>query len=220
MKKYSIPFLQALVVVFWVLHFWHTFADDHSSWIQKAELIGKYISEHRQKIVLFAEKYSLQWNVRVRENISQLDSLLEHIEQIKNKKIDPVIAEKAMIEIVKQIKTINNSLQYILRDEKESFELQLQKAQQKYQILWEKLSTILGQVILKIISDFWDTSNLSEKERRIVPHLKNLEWESQKLKNIGQIQFQNEEEIKQSFLRVLKNIKREIQSIYAIRKEA
>lgn len=217
MKKYFTSAISAILI--WFAFFWHAWADHHDPIVQKAELIEKYILEHREKIILFAEKYSLGGNKKVRESIRELDDLVDYVDQIKKRKIETSIAETALIEIVKQIKQINTSLQYILRDEKESFERRLEKTQKKYQELWEKLSHILGQVILKIIDDFGNTSNLSEKEKRIIPHLKNLEWESQKLKNIGVIQFQNEAELKQSFLRILKNIKREIQGIYSIRRE-
>ncbi len=218
MKKYFLSIISAILI--WFAFFWYTAAESQKPIIQKAELIEKYILEHREKIILFAEKYSLESHQKVQENIESLNNLVTYVEKIKSWKIDQDTAEKALIEIVKQIKDINNTLQYILRDEKNSFEKKLQKNQKRYQELWEKLSIILNRVIIKIISDFRDTSNLSDREKRITLHLKNLEWESQKLKNIGIIQFQNDAEMKQSFLRILKNIKREIQGIYNIRKEA
>ena len=49
--------------------------------------------------------------------------------------------------------------------------------------------------------------------------IKNLEEESKKLKNIGNINFQNTSEMKQSFLRILRNIKREIKAIRTIQKK-
>ncbi|MCH2188636.1 hypothetical protein MK079_02305 [Candidatus Gracilibacteria bacterium] len=190
----------------------------HSS-INQAELIEKYIDTHREKIVLFAERYALGGNKDVRKHVAEFDDMKQVIIQIKSGNMSEQDAEKALVEIVKKAKQVNSQLQYVLKEEKQNFEKKLKKTQEKYQALGEHLSYTLNQVILKIISSLGDKKDFSEKQKNIIPHLKNLEEESKKLKNIGNINFQNTSEMKQSFLRILRNIKREIKAIRTIQKK-
>jgi hypothetical protein len=51
---------------------------------------------------------------------------------------------------------------------------------------------------------------LTQKELNLKENLIQLNKESQKLRNLKYIDFKSENEIKDSFIRILKNIKREI----------
>ena len=179
--------------------------------IKKAILVEDYILRHKNKIEEFIKKYSLPVNSNLTKDIEVLDESIEALRKIQNTNIDKSKAENIIQAIIIRIKNVNESLEAELRKEKSIYEAKIEKKLKAYSVLWIKLSDKIDSINLKIAQNiFKDKKVLSLKESKIKLNLIKLNKESQKLRNFWNINFKSEKEIKDSFIRILKNIKREI----------
>ena len=179
--------------------------------IKKAILVEDYILRHKNKIEEFIKKYSLPVNSNLAKDIEVLDESIEALRKIQNTNIDKLKAENIIQAIIIRIKNVNESLEAELRKEKSIYEAKIEKKLKAYSVLWIKLSDKIDSINLKIAQNiFKDKKVLSLKESKIKLNLIKLNKESQKLRNFWNINFKSEKEIKDSFIRILKNIKREI----------
>ena len=181
--------------------------------IKKAKLVEKYINEHRNKIILFTEKYEIKNNAKIEEKIDILEEMIDVLRTIQEKNIVDERWEKALVTILQKLKTINKELQFLLIQEKEKYNNNIASKKASYSKLWIKLSEQLNRVILKLIWTIKDKENLTDNEKQLISHLKELEKEKLKLKNIWNNNFKNSAEIKSYFLQILKNMKKEMINI-------
>lgn len=179
--------------------------------IKKAILVENYIVKHKSKIGDFIKKYNISSSTLLENDINELNESIEALKQIQNTDIEKVIAEEVMQAIILRVKNVNDSLKTKLKAKKEEFEKKLKKKKEIYSRLWVKLSDKIDNINIKIATNiFKDKKVLSLKESKIKLNLIKLNKESLKLRNFWNIHFKSEKEIKDSFIRILKNIKREI----------
>lgn len=179
--------------------------------IKKAILVEDYIVKHKSKIENFIKKYNIPNSSELISDIKELDESIEALKQIQNTSIEKIIAEEVMHAIILRVKNVNDSLKIKLKFEKEEFENKLKAKKNAYSKLWIKLSDKIDNINLKIATNiFKNKTVLSLKESKIKENLIKLNKESLKLRNFWNINFKSEKEIKDSFIRILKNIKREI----------
>ncbi len=179
--------------------------------IKKAILLEDYITKHKSKIENFIKKYKINNNIDIKNDIKWLNDTIIALKKIQTKDIEKEIAENVIKSILIKIKNINNNLKIKLKAEKNKIETKLNKKKELYSKLWIKLSNKINDINLKIaLKIFKNKKELSEKELKIKENLIKLNKESKKLKNFWNINFKSENEIKNSFIRILKNIKKEI----------
>ena len=179
--------------------------------ISKAILVETYITKHKKRIQNFIEKYWIT-NSKILENdIKELDESIIALNKIKNWEINSSQSEDVINAIVKRIKYINENLKEKLNKEKLKFQFNLRKKKNTYSKLWIKISEKIDEINIKIAKAIikLDKTN-TLKESIIREHLIKLNKESKKLKYFWNIDFKSEKEIKDSFVRILNNIKREV----------
>ena len=179
--------------------------------IKKAVLVENYIKKHKEKIEKFIDKYDIKDSKYIKNNIKELNESILALNKIKNSQISNEKSEEIIKTILKRIKYINENLKEKLIIEQQLFEKKLKRKKEIYSRLWDKLSNKIDQINIKIIKSIYSNNKISnEKKEKIKNNLMRLNKESKKLKYFWKINFKSEKEIKDSFVRILKNIKREV----------
>lgn len=179
--------------------------------IKKAVLVENYIKKHKEKIEKFIDKYDIKDSKYIKNNIKELNESILALNKIKNSQISNEKSEEIIKTILKRIKYINENLKEKLIIEQQLFEKNLKRKKEIYSRLWDKLSNKIDQINIKIIKSIYSNNKISnEKKEKIKNNLMRLNKESKKLKYFWKINFKSEKEIKDSFVRILKNIKREV----------
>jgi len=179
--------------------------------ITKANLIESYIQKHKLRIENFINKYNIKDTSHLQDSIKELNESITALNKIKNGEIDPNKSEEIINAIIKRIKYINEDLKRKLNTEKIAFEKTLKKKKDIYSNLWIKISEKIDDINIKIAKKVLIKNKiLSEEELKVKEHLIRLNKESKKLKYFWNINFKSEKEIKDSFVRILNNIKREV----------
>lgn len=199
-----------------------TFASENntqSQYYTQFDLLETYLTKHKQKILLFKEKYNIHTN-------SQLDVLLDEIEnltiiskKIKSKKLEWYNNSEISAHIVKRIKYINEELKLILVEEKRKYQIKLRKKHEIYSNIWIKAWNHLINIIEKLANTVTQSDIAIEKKMKIVIHLKNLQKNSKKLRDFWNKQYDNEDKIQQEFIYILKEIRDDMWSIKKILKK-
>jgi len=179
--------------------------------IKKAVLIEDYIKKHKIRIEDFIQKYNIKDTSYLKESINELDESIIALNKIKNSEIPIEQSEKIIQTILKRIKDINDKLKDKLYIEKNNFDNRLKSTRNEYSILWNKISNKINDINIKIAKNIFKNDRvLTLKESNIKKSLIKLNKESKKLKYFWHINFKSEKEIKNSFIRILNNIKREL----------
>jgi len=182
--------------------------------VKKAILVEDYIVRHKWKVEEFIDKYNITNNWSLNNDIIELEESIEALKKIQNTDIHKEAAEEIIQAVIKRIKRVNENLKIKLKEEKLRFEKELNTKKNTYSKLWIKLSDKIDSINLKVAKNiFKDKTILSLKESKIKQNLINLNKESLKLRNFWNFVFTSEKEIKDSFIRILKNIKREVASM-------
>lgn len=177
----------------------------------RAELIQKYIKQHKDNINKFIIEYNITNNIPLDRKLEELNTFSVLIYKIQIWQIQWTEAKRNINQILSAIKRINEEFKILLKKEKELFERNFQKRKLLYSEIWKKLAQKLDQINIQIATKiFKGKTQLSEREKQLKRHLLELNKESIKLKNIHNINFQSEQEIQQAFIRILKNIRREM----------
>lgn len=179
--------------------------------IKKAILVEDYIVRHKEKIKNFILKYNITGNSNLNKDIQVLNKSIEALKKIQNTDIEKEKAEEIIQAVLVRIKNVNISLKTKLKIKKEEFEKKLLKKKNTYLKLWIKLSNKIDNINIKIATNIFKNKRiLTLKESKIKLNLIKLNKESIKLKNFWNNEFKSEKDIKDSFIRILTNIKREI----------
>lgn len=185
-------------------------ADDNNNEnaISRATLIETYIKKHKIRIEEFIKKYNIKDTGYLQKNIKELNESIIALNKIKNSEITSEKSEKIIQAIIKRIKYINENLKKKLNSEKLNFEHNLKKKKEIYSSLWIKIAKKIDAINIKIAKKIFKNDKiLSLKESKIKNYLIKLNNENKKLKYFWNINFKSEKEIKDSFMRILNNIK-------------
>lgn len=188
--------------------------DSQKEIILRAELIQKYIVQHKENIQNFIDEYNIKNNVSLDRKLQELNTFSVLIYKIQTGQITWENAKSNINQILSWIKRINEEFKWILKKEKDLFEKNLEKRKILYSRVWDQLAWKLDQINIQIAKKVLDwKTNLSSREQQLRQHMIRLNIESKKLQNIENIPFKSEKEIKQAFIRILKNIRREMLGI-------
>jgi hypothetical protein len=169
--------------------------------------------------VLFQEKYNIYSNKDLDLLLIEIENLILISKNIKNKKIEWYNSKEISSHIVKRIKIINSKLELILTQEKNIFQNNLQKKKDIYSKIWLKAGKQLI-VIIEKLGNRVTKSNISiEKKMKIIIHLKNLQKNSKKLRDLKNNDFDNQWELQEYFVSILKEIREDMGTIKIILKK-
>ena len=180
------------------------------NYVQKIELIEKYLNNHKRKIELFADKYDVSNDKELNSNLNYINNIIKILWKLKSSNYNQKEKDKIFLEIYKNIKKTNNKLKILLKNKKESFDKNLSNKILSYSYLGNKLSKQLDKLIIKIAVFTKNKNFSSKKKKQILYYLRKLELYSNKLKSIKGNNYKNEKELKNYMLDILKSIKLEI----------
>ncbi len=193
--------------------------DTNTNYYTQFDLLETYLTKHKQKILLFQEKYNIKGN-------SQLDVLLNEIEnltiiskKIKSKNLEWYNNSEISAYIVKRIKFINEELKILLIEEKRKYQINLIKKHDIYSNIWVKAWNHLINIIERLANTVTKSDIAIDKKMKIVIHLKNLQRSSKKLRDFWNNQYNNEEKLQLEFISILKEIRDDMWSIKKILKK-
>lgn len=211
--------VKILIFVCLILNISKVYVDDITDYsnktnIEKTVLIEKYLIDHKNKIEKFAEKYNMEEDIDLKENLERINYLINSLNKIQANDIWYNNEKLAINTILNEIKSINEELKILLKKKKDIVEEKIDRKLKQYSEIWIKISKKLDEMSEKINKKYikWK-SPLSLKESKIKKSLEGLNEVSKNLKNFSHIKFSSEEEIQTSFLRILKKIKIEVQTL-------
>lgn len=182
--------------------------------ISKAILIEDYVDRHKTKIVEFVNKYDISDNDVLNKNLDELNESIAALKKIQNINIEKNKAEEVINAVIQRIKKINTSLEKQLKIEKKAFQARLYKKKDTFARLGLQIASKIDNINKKIANNILKNNPvLSLKESKIKKILIELNKESQKLKNFWNTDYKSEKDIKDSFVKILKKIKLEINSM-------
>lgn len=215
MKKLA----KILLILLWILYFntAHMEEIDPYDWksnIEKTILMWKYLTWHRENIINFAIKYELESDIDIKKYIDKIDYLINSLNKIQTNNLDKDREDLLISAILNEIKKINEQLKVILIIKKNGFEKDLKIKKEMYSKIAHKLSfKILEIHDLLYNKELQEKKILSENEIKLKNALKQIETLSKKLKYFSYIEFEKPSQIKEEFLKILKQIKEQISII-------
>ena len=198
-----------------------TFASENntqSQYYTQFDLLESYLTKHKQKIVLFKQKYNINENLQLDNLLDEIDNLILISKKIKTKNIKWYNNTEISAHIVKRVKEINEELKNILIEEKEKYQLNLKKKHEIYTNIWVKAGNHLINIIEKLANTVTKSDIAIEKKMKIVIHLKNLQKNSKKLRDFWNTEYDNIEKLQSEFVYILKEIRDDMWSIKKILK--
>lgn len=183
----------------------------HNSGTEKSILVEKYLLEQKIKIESISIKYKLENNNKIIENIEKINFLIKALNKIQDNNLWEEKEKLIINAVLSEIKKINNELKLFLKKQKDVFDKKIIEKVNLYSKLWIKISRKIDNISLKLNANKLLKKNvLTIDEAKIKNSLVKLNFMSKKLKNFSKIKFNSQEEIKTSFIRILKSIKSEI----------
>lgn len=183
------------------------------------DLLETYLTKHKQKIELFQEKYSIHSNKNLDLLLTEIDNLILISKKIKNRTIEWYNSKDISSHIIKRIKIINSKLELILTQEKKVYNNNLTKKKEIYNNIWIKAGNQLIKIIEKLVYRVTQSNITIEKKLKIIIHLKNLQKNSKKLRDFKNNVFDNEQNMQESFVFILREIRNDMSTIKKILKK-
>ncbi len=199
-----------------------TFASENKSkfnYYTQFDLLETYLTKHKQKILLFKEKYNISSNNELNQLLNEIENLTIISKKIKNKKIDWYNNSEISAHIVKRIKYINEELKILLVEEKRKYQIELKRKHEAYAKIWIKAWNYLINIIEKLANTVTQSDIAIEKKMKIVIHLKNLQKNAKKLRDFWNSQYDNIDLLQNEFIFILKEIREDMGSIKKILKK-
>lgn len=187
--------------------------EDYESY-ENLELIENYLIKHKNNIVKIVTQYELENNNTISWQIWKIDYLIQSIEKIKNSNINENNKDKARKTIINEIKNINTELKDTLKKEISKYNSDMDKTISIYHEIWVRLSKKIDSIYLKFYNPELENKKvLTISESKLKNSIKNLNKISKKLNEFDKIKFTKKEEIKESFIRLLKELRVDLYNI-------
>lgn len=207
-------FFKLLILLITIFSYNSWYSYDLEENFQNVDLIEKYLQNHRIKINTVINKYNLENDTEIKVELSRIDNILSTINKIKSKKIDNKKEDEIIKIIINEIKSINNELKISLKIKIDNHEKELEKTIKVYHEIWLKISKKLDELYTKFYKkDLNEKRVITIEESKLKNSINNLYSSSKKLSKFDKIKFTNKEEVKESFIRILREIKDDIKTI-------
>lgn len=193
--------------------------DTSTSYYTQFDLLETYLTKHKQKILLFKEKYDINTNTQLDTLLNEIESLTVISKKIKTKNLEWYNSSEISAYIVKRIKFINEELKIILTQEKDIYQDQLLKKHLIYSSIWIKAWNHLISIIERLANTVTQSDIAIEKKMKIVIHLKSLQKSSQKLIDFWDNQYTSINTLQEEFIYILKEIREDMWNIKIILKK-
>ncbi len=181
---------------------------------ERAILIEKYLLSHKKQVINFTKKYNIEWDYEINKELDKFDFLIKSLKTIQEKDIEKNREKLIINTIINEIRITNEKLKILLQQKKYEYNSNNEKLKTSYWLLWIKLSIEIKK-ITKVLDylDKIDSYKLSKEETNLKKAKKRLEELAYLLKMFWKINFNNEDEIKTAFKKIILEIRQEMKII-------
>ncbi|MDD2908042.1 MAG: hypothetical protein PHH98_05375 [Candidatus Gracilibacteria bacterium] len=179
--------------------------------IEKTMLIEKYLLGHKEKIINFSMKYEVENDVEIKKSLDRINYLIESLNKIQNNSLDEDKENLVITTILSEIKKVNDDLKLTLQKKKDSFEVNLKIKKDFYSNLGYKLSFKIEEIYNVMYDEkLYNNNYLNENETKTKNALNEINSLSKDLKYFSYRDFDSQNQIKQEFIKTLKDIRKQI----------
>lgn len=208
-------FVKLFVILYWILCFSTAYMEEDpyvwKSNIEKTMLIEKYLLWHKEKIINFSMKYEVENDVEIKKSLDRINYLIESLNKIQNNSLDEDKENLVITTILSEIKKVNDDLKLTLQKKKDSFEVNLKIKKDFYSNLWYKLSFKIEEIYNVMYDEkLYNNNYLNENETKTKNALNEINSLSKDLKYFSYRDFDSQNQIKQEFIKTLKDIRKQI----------
>jgi len=208
-------FVKLFVILYWILFFSTAYMEEDpyvwKSNIEKTMLIEKYLLWHKEKIINFSMKYEVENDVEIKKSLGRINYLIESLNKIQNNSLDEDKENLVITTILSEIKKVNDDLKLTLQKKKDSFEVNLKIKKDFYSNLWYKLSFKIEEIYNVMYDEkLYNNNYLNENETKTKNALNEINSLSKDLKYFSYKDFDSQNQIKQEFIQILKDIRKQI----------
>ncbi len=177
--------------------------------INRAKLVQVHIGNFINNIENTSKKYWLENQKTITDSLTVTTVMMEKIQQIQTLKIEKDIAGWVLTTIVEDLKSLNTVIKQYFHDEIDS----INNYHKRYWVAADKIAAQLDRLTTKLKIKIKSKSALSARDKQVLRHVFKLEKHSQNLKNYSNIEFYKKDEVRASLIRIIRDIKKEIQKL-------
>jgi hypothetical protein len=178
--------------------------------ISEAKLLHTYVLRYKENIANLYALYSSEESQIIKDAYTILDTMGASLINIQDAYYQDNDASEIMQSIVVDLKLLNTRVKVYLEQQKVIHEKKVKKILSQHISIGQRISKILDTLIDQLSRSLIRKESLSENEKRIVQSLVKIRSENQKIKDLKNMSFSSEEEIKVYFKEIIKTIRQEI----------
>jgi len=149
--------------------------------IKQSELIEKYLINYKSTIKDLEEKYDIQNSSIIKENVSELNLMIQGLRKIQTESVEKQDATEIIKSVVDGLKIVNNNLKPYLKVKQREYDSKIDALRIKYTSPAKKISTQINTLIKSIATPMKSQDRLTLNQKQILKYLIQLEGESKKL---------------------------------------
>ena len=203
--------------------YWISYKDLVNSWnpivansqnnIKQSELIEKYLINYKSTIKDLEEKYDIKNSAIIRENVSELNLMIQGLRKIQTESVEKKDATEIIKSVVDGLKIVNNNLKPYLKVKQREYDNKIDTLRIKYTAPAKKISSQINMLIKRIAIPMKSQSKLTLNQKQILKYLIQLEEESKKLNNFWNRSFDTTSEVTNYLKNILRNVRNILQNI-------
>jgi len=177
--------------------------------IHRAVLLESHISHFSKNINNISTKYWISENSVIINTLKLTQQMSRATQNIQTLSIEKSDADEIISSIVSDLSKLNTGIKLHLKQEISSIQLYHTKHAEVGDKIAQELFTLTSQIDQKIP----ENTQISQKSKQVLVHNQRIKDLAHTLDNFDTLEFYKKVEIRSSFLRIIKDIKKEIQLI-------
>lgn len=184
--------------------------EKNSQWnIHRAALLESHISNFSHNIHNIANKYWIREDSIIINTLTLTDQMRDAAQKIQTSNIEKSDADEIISSIVSDLSKLNTGIKIHLKQEI----WDIQQYHSKHAEVGKKIAQELFSLTAQIDKKIPENTQISQKSKQVLIHNQRIKDLAHTLDNFDTLEFYKKAEIRASFLRIIKDIKKEIQLI-------
>ena len=198
--------------VYWMdykstINSWNPVQANSQNNIKQSELIEKYLINYKSTIKDLEEKYDIQNSRIIKENVSELNLMIQGLRKIQTESVEKQDAAEVIKSVVDGLKIVNNNLKPYLKVKQREYDNKIDTLRIKYTAPAKRMSGQINTLIKRIATPMKSQSRLTLNQKQILKYLIQLEEESNKLNNFWNRSFDTTSEVTDYLKSILRNVR-------------
>lgn len=195
---------------------WSPTIQNTESNIEQAYLIERYIINYKKQIKNLADRYEIENSQILDENIEELDNMIRGLGKAQSNLVEKQDAEEIIKSVVDGLKIVNNNLKPYLKSKQLAYEKKIATIKRNYNLATQKVAAQIRIMIKRIAEPMKAKDRLSNRDKKILRHLVELEEQSKKLDGFSSKSFQSKDEMTRYLTVIVKDIRKELLGIKSL----